>query len=86
VYFNKAETKGIAAGGGTAVGAITAACTLIGSPVAGGVCAAISGAIIATAQGANSNGNCLGRIGYGMIGSLGGMNPFIHNKGTAHCK
>jgi hypothetical protein len=85
VYFNRSETKAIAAGGAVAVGAITAACALLGGPIAGGACAAMSGVIIAVAQGANANGNCLGIVGYGAPPALVGWNPFVLNKGQSGC-
>jgi len=87
VYFNRAETKAIAAGGPAGTAALTAGCTLIGTPVVGGVCALVSGAITAFAQGANANGNCLGIIGYGVPGTpLSGWNPFVLDKSASQCK
>ena len=86
VYFNRAETKAIAAGGAAATGALTAGCTLLGSPIAGGACALAGGAITAFAQGANANGNCIGIVGYGIPGSLAGWNPFVLDKNASQCK
>lgn len=86
VYFSRAETRAIAAGGGTAVGSITAACALIGGRIAGGACAALSGLIVSVAQGANANNRCLGIIGYGIPPALSGWAPFTLPRGDAHCK
>lgn len=87
VYFNRSETNAIAAGGPAGVGALTAGCTLLGTPVVGGVCALVSGAITAFAQGANANKNCLGIIGYGLPGTpLSGWNPFVLDKSASQCK
>lgn len=86
VYFNRAETKAIAAGGPAGTAALTAGCALIGTPVVGGVCALVSGAITAFAQGANANDNCLGIVGYGVPGTpLSGWNPFVLDKSASQC-
>ncbi|KUM34694.1 hypothetical protein [Arthrobacter sp. EpRS71] len=81
VYFNRAETNGIAAGGAVAAGA---ACAQL-NPAAGAACAVVSGAIVVVAQGANANGNCVGIVGYGVPGALAGWNPFVEPRGTSHC-
>jgi hypothetical protein len=86
VYFNRAETKAIAAGGAAGTGALVAGCTLLGSPIVGGACALAGGAITAFAQGANANKNCIGIIGYGIPGSLAGWNPFVLDKSAKQCK
>jgi hypothetical protein len=87
VYFNRAETKAIAAGGPAGTAALTAGCALVGTPVVGGVCALVSGAITAFAQGADANKNCLGIVGYGLPGTpLSGWNPFVLDKGASQCK
>lgn len=85
VYFNREETKGIAAGGATAVGAITAGCALV-NKILGAACAIASGTIVAFAQGADANGNCIGIVAYGVLGTpLSSWNPFIENRGSVNC-
>lgn len=85
VYFNREETKGIAAGGATAVGAITAGCALV-NKILGAACAIASGTIVAFAQGADANGNCVGIVAYGLLGTpLSSWNPFIENRGSVNC-
>lgn len=85
VYFNREETKGIAAGGATAVGAVTAGCALV-NRILGAACAVASGTVIAFAQGADANGNCVGIVAYGVAGTpLTSWNPFIENRGSANC-
>lgn len=79
VYFNRAETNGVAAGGPYAATAISAACALA-NPIAGGACAIATGAIVAFAAGANANGDC-----FGLLFTPLGWNPFIEPRGTSHC-
>jgi hypothetical protein len=84
VYFNRAETKAIAAGRAAGTGVLTAGCTLLGSPIAGGACALAGGAVAAFAQGANAN--CTGIIGYGVPRVLAAWNPFVLDKNASQCK
>lgn len=83
VYFDRSETKAIAAGGPVGGTALTTGCALL-HPAAGAAYALISGAVVAVALGADANGNCVGVVGYG-VGTLGGWNPFVENRGSSHC-
>lgn len=83
IYFNRRETNAIAAGGPAGAGAFTGACVTL-HPAAAAACALASGAVVAVALGANANGNCVGVVGYG-VGTIGGWNPFVENRGSSHC-
>ncbi len=82
IYFNRNETKQISAGGAVAATAITGACALAG-PVGAAACGLATGAIVATAQAANSTNECVGLVGYSVAGIYNSWNPFIH--GDEHC-
>lgn len=79
IYFNRNETKAIAAGGPTAATAIAAGCAAINFGF-GGLCALGWGVAAAVAQGAYAAGNCLGWF-YTPVGN----NPFVEPRGTVHC-
>lgn len=80
IYFNRTETKAIAAGGPTGATAIAAGCAAI-NIVIGGLCAVGFGISAAVAQGAYAAGNCLGWF-FTPIGN----NAFVEPRGTSHCR
>ncbi|VXC31896.1 hypothetical protein MICRO8M_90082 [Microbacterium sp. 8M] len=78
-YFNRTETKQIAAGGPLAATLISGACVAI-NPWAGLGCAIATGGVVGMAIAADSTGDCIGLF-FTPVGS----NPFIEPRGTAHC-
>lgn len=80
IYFNRTETKAIAAGSTAGATAVAAGCAAI-NVYLGGACAAGFGISAAVAQGAYAAGNCLGWF-FTPIGN----NPFVEPRGTSHCK
>lgn len=80
IYFNRAETKAIAAGSGAGATAIAAGCAAINVYI-GGLCAVGFGISAAVAQGAYAAGNCLG-----WFFTPFGNNPFVEPRGSSYCK